>query len=488
MRNWPGALLLLLLISCESDEIPEPIRVIPNQMQPFVDQFIWEAEKRGMVLDVSKLSFEYESGIDGGTPNTSIAGICHRSDKLHLVKIDTLNSLWLLSGDLGHEEIIFHELGHCLLDRPHKDEKFLSGDFASIMRTVGLLQYGDLDNFSSLFVVPSGLRAHKRDYYIDELFNENTSDPCWSNPDIFSPYPLTFYNETFIEERQYRRMWIDPDDNLWFFGGEKNYQMVGGVFQEQLPGLEITAMSKDSQDNIWIAGFQHGELLIGTYVSKSFEPKFDSSDFPVVFSGIDQFLIDGSNRLWLGDEFGNLHVQFENGFDLVKGLPDGRVWTMRNGPDNSVYALKGGQFFIFESPQEFVHVGKHNSDLPSDFFRTLEIDASGVAWMLESGSGSYLVQFRTNFEVKRLELHQINLAEIKINSLTTGPGGDLWVATSNGIKKWEGEEFSRYCTYNTGVPILSFSRMAVGKNGNIWSIGKDTASSQPVLMLTEAGV
>lgn len=488
MRYWPGTLLLLLIISCETVDPLEPVRVIPNQIQPFVDQFVWEAEKRGVDLDVSKLSFEFETGIDGGSAQNSIVGICTRSDNLHLIKIDTLNSLWLLSGDLGKEEIVFHELGHCLLGRFHRDEKFISDDFASIMRTVGLLQYGDLNKFSSLFIVPGDLKAHRRDYYIEELFDENTPAPCWSDPNRISPYPLRFFNEVFIIEGKYRRMWMDPDDNLWFYGKEKNYLLVGGVFQEPLPGLEIAAMSKDSQDNIWIAGFQDGEVIIGTYLSGRFEPKFDSSDFALDFSGIDQFLVDGSNRLWVGDNFGNLHVRSENEFDLVTGLTDGRVWTMRNGPDNSIYALKGGQFYIFESPQKFIHVGKHNSELPSDFFRTLEVDAQGVAWMQVSGSSSYLLQFMPNYQVIRLELHKINLSDIRINSLTTDLNGNIWAATSNGIKKWEGETFSKYCTYNTGVPILSFSRMAIGKSGNIWSIGKDTASLQPILMLSKAGI
>lgn len=488
LRYSTAMLLTLLLFSCETVDPLEPDRVIPNQIQPFVDQFIWEAEKRGVDLDVSKLSFEFETGIQGGSAENSIVGICTRSDNLHLIKIDTLNSLWLLSGDLGKEEIVFHELGHCLLGRFHRDEKFISDDFASIMRTVGLLLYGDLNKFSSLFIVPGDLKAHRRDYYIEELFNENIPSPCWSDPDIISSYPLTFFKESFIEERKYRRMWLDPDDNLWFYGKEKNYLLVGGVFQEQLPGLEIAAMSKDSQDKIWIAGFQEGKILIGTYNSGIFEPKYDSGDFSLAFSGIDQFIVDGSNRLWLGDNFGNLHVRTENEFNLVTGLPEGRVWTMRNGPDNSVYALKGGQFYIFESPQKFIQVGKHNSELPSDFFRSLEVDAQGVAWMQVSGSASYLLQFMPNFEVKRLELHKINLSEIRINSLTTDGNGNIWAATSNGIKRWEGEMFSKYCAYNTGVPILSFSSMAIGVNGNIWSIGKDTASLQPILMLSKAGI
>ena len=468
--------------------MPEPIRVIPNKIQTYVDQFIWEAEKRGVDVDVSKLSFEFEVGIDGGSAQYSIVGICTRSDKLHLIKIDTLNSLWLLSGDLGKEEVVFHELGHCLLGRLHKDEKFLSDDFASIMRTVGLLQYGDLNNFSSLFIDPSGLLAHRRDYYVEELFNENTPPPCWADSNAVSPYPLTSFEETFIKERSYRRMWLDPDDNLWFYGGEKNYRLAGGRFQEQLPNLNIAAMNNDSQGNLWIAGFQEEEVIIGIYNSGIFEPAFSAKDFPILFSGIDQLLIDGTNKLWVSDNLGNLYAQSEDGFEVISGLGDGRVSSIREGLGNSVYLLKGGMFYIFEDPQNFVHVNDQNSALPTSFFRNLEVDGNGVAWLQQTGGAPYLYQFTPNFEVKKLNFHRINLAEIRINRLATDTNGDLWVATSNGIKKWEGESFSKYCTYNTGLSMLNFSQIAVGVKGNIWAVGIDFESSEPLLILSEAGI
>ena len=145
-------------------------------------------------------------------------------------------------------------------------------------------------------------------------------------------------------------------------------------------------------------------------------------------------------------------------------------------------------FYIFKDPQSFVRVNDQNSELPTSFFRNLEVDGNGVAWLQQAGGAPYLFQFKPNFEVKKLNFHHINLAEIRINRLTTDTNGDLWVATSNGIKKWEGESFSKYCTYNTGLSMLNFSQIAVGVNGNIWAVGIDFESSEPLLILSEAGI
>jgi len=487
LRFLTVILLTLFLFSCETVDSLEPVRVIPDQMQPFVDRFIGEAEKRGMVLDVSKLSFEFDRDIAGGTAQNPAIGSCTRSRDLDLITLDTLNLLWLLTSNLGREEIIFHELGHCILDREHNDNKFITGDFASIMLTRGVLQYGDFSRYAPSLTNPSDFNAHKRDYYIDELFDESTPAPCWSDPNAVSPYPVTVFEESFIKENNYRHMWIDHADNLWFYGGEKNYQLISGVFQEKLPNLKIAGMSIDSQNNLWIAGFQDGEVLIGMYRSGKFEPKFYSSDFPLLFFGINQFLVDDENRVWISDNTGNMYAQSEEGFDLITGFDNGGVRTIRKGPDGTIYVLKGGQLFIYQSPKKFIRVDKDNSDLPVVSFRSLEVDTEGVAWLQAGGSQPYFILFKPNFETKRLDFADVNLAGIRVNAISSDSFGNIWVATSNGIKKWEGTSFSTYCEYNTGVPILNFTQIEVSNDGNIWSLGIDIENSEARLMLSQPG-
>jgi len=419
-----------------------------------------------------------------------VVGSCTRLGYQHLIKLDTLNSLWVLSGNLGKEEIIFHELGHCLLDRPHKDDKFVSGDFASIMRTIGLLQYGDLNNFTRLLfgLGPVGLKAHRRDYYIDELFGQTVVTPCWSDSTITSPFPLTIFEDDIVKNREFRNLWLDAEDNLWLYGNEKNFLYSSGIFKNVLPVMEIRAMNNDGQGNLWITAVQEQQAIVGTYRRGEFKIKYTVDSIPGTFQTIDQILVDDLDRIWISDNTGNLYANTGDGFKLVVTTSQNRVFNMKQGPNHSVYMLRGGNLHIFDDPKTYSQLSRENSDLTTDFFRDLEVDKDGVAWLLPSGSAAYLLQLTPDHQVNRLDFYNINLAELRVNAIETDPLGDIWAATSNGIKKWEGNSFSNYCRYNTGVGVLTFSRIVVGNDGRIWSLGRDQKNLEQRLMLSEPGL
>ncbi|GJM28249.1 MAG: hypothetical protein DHS20C17_08840 [Cyclobacteriaceae bacterium] len=457
-------------------------------MRQYVDRFMWEAQKRGVFPDTTRLSFEFDRNIELGDPDLPVIGLCTRTDNLNQVTLDTLNALWLLSGYLGKEEIVFHELGHCLLGRHHRDDKFESGDFASIMRSVGLLQYGDLDNYNGLFTNPTGLRAHRREYYIEELFNENTSAPCWSDSNRVPPYPVTYFANDFIVNRDYRRLWIDANDNLWLYGGEKNYSYQHGAFIQELPGVQIASMNSSQSGETWVAGEIDEQKIIGIYKSGTLEIIYNQSQLPNEMGPIDQFLIDDSDRVWISDLYGNLYVNSSDGFDLVALPSQVRLSAMEKGPDNKVYVLKEGLFYVVENAATPVQFGKQNSDLPTSLFRNMKIDRDGVVWLQPGGSSDYLLQFNPDQSVKRINLIDAEIIGIRINQLASGADGTIWIATTNGIRKWENQSFSAYCKYNTGFRLLNFRQVLVASNGDIWSSARDPATQENLLVLSEAGI
>src|ERR1035437_9451238 len=70
------------------------------------------------------------------------------------------------------EDLIFHELGHGLLKRDHLNLTLENGDWKSIMCG------GDKVGTRSWNINYKGIR---RNYYIDELFDENTPAPDFSS-------------------------------------------------------------------------------------------------------------------------------------------------------------------------------------------------------------------------------------------------------------------------------------------------------------------
>ena len=489
LRQWLSIICILVLCSCEDDPFPEPVeRVIPKLVRPYVDQFVLEAEKRGVALDTSKLSFGFDRDLTvslAGDQKT-VVGSCSRSENLHLVNIDTLNALWLLSGYLGKEEIVFHELGHCLLNRAHRDDKLVSGDFASIMRTVGLLQYGDLNNFTGIFLQPTGIKAHRRDYYIDELFNQTGATPCWSDTEMSSPYPVTLFNQDFIENREFRHSWIDPEGDFWLYGGLLNYRYRDGGFESPMSDVKITAMN-NYQGQLWIGGSSIQKNIIGTYSDSQLDIKYDITDLLGDQAKIDWLVFDDTGRLWFSDNAGDLYVSSQNGFDKVEFTTPEWISRLYKGPNNNVYLLKGGRFYMVDDAKNFVQVSMANAEVPVEFFRDLVVDGSGTAWLRPGASLPFLLQFEDDFSVRQLHYSSINLIEVRVNDLACDPNGTIWAATSNGLRKWDGASFSGYCEYNTGLRILDFNNITVGENGNIWSIGKDTTSLLQTLVLSQPG-
>ena len=477
-------LTAVLVLACEQDELPMPERTIPESVRPHIDRFLWEAEKRGLTLDISELSVEFDTDIGISVVNNqqTIVGSCNRSANLNLVKIDTLNSLWLLSGQMGQEEIIFHELGHCLLGRQHKDEKLLSGDFASIMRTVGFLQYGDLNQYTSLFLNPTGIKAHRRDYYLNELFEQNTPAPCWSDSKIGSSYEVVFYDHDIIKERG-RNMWIDSKNDLWLYGGDNCLVFSEGISNTVLTGTRITDLQNDNQGNLWVAGTNGDESFISTYRNGELDKEPGSVSLPSGLSGIDKIFIDELDRLWVTDQEGEIFVRnADMDFEMIQVLPDGRVSKILRGPDKKIYMLKGQMFLIFGIDLNPAIMNEENSELPTDLFGDMVVDGQGVAWLRYTRPAPKLIKFWPDGQVEVLDFYDINLAEISLRSMTTDHLNNLWIATSKGIKKWEGNTFSNYCTYNAGLGILDFSSIAAGNNGIIWSIGIDTVSLERRLL------
>lgn len=169
--------LILLVMSCTDDG---PESDMDPAFIPFVDRFIEEANIRGITIDPSRIgSIQFgETPATSGVPNPN--GVCFLSSGR--VVIDKI--VWNRLNDISRERLIFHELGHCVLDRHHDNALLPNGECKSIMK-------GHEENFcfSNL-----GLSEFWRNYFIDELF-----DPTTSLPDLYLTEVHTVPTKTLID-------------------------------------------------------------------------------------------------------------------------------------------------------------------------------------------------------------------------------------------------------------------------------------------------
>jgi hypothetical protein len=150
---WAAGLLLIGLNGCQTEEITPAVE-IDAQLAPFFERFESEALQRGLEAPVTgqvsgRLTTIEESGV---------AGRCeHYTNRPNAVLVD--QSYWQKASELQKEYLVFHELGHCFLQRSHLDDRDAYG------RCVSIMQSGqDACRMSYTYVTREG--------YLDELFTE----------------------------------------------------------------------------------------------------------------------------------------------------------------------------------------------------------------------------------------------------------------------------------------------------------------------------
>lgn len=157
--KWILIIIPVILLSCHKDE---DIVLCPNEVKPHIESFKNEASYRGIKLKFKGLKIILIDKSQSQTPGSGGYYI----EKEHSIFIDT-SQVYYKTGYYASEAIVFHELGHAILKRPHVDDLLPNGEAKSLM--------------NSLNYDYSGLSIYKRQYYIDELFNPLTPTPDWAN-------------------------------------------------------------------------------------------------------------------------------------------------------------------------------------------------------------------------------------------------------------------------------------------------------------------
>lgn len=145
-----------MIVSCDlSYEEPvyvQPYEGVHEDLVPFFKSFEEEASKHGIYVDLTE---ERVSASFGRL--TGPAGSCdRRSNGTRHITIDV--DSWSIRNQLGREDIIFHELGHCALLRGHKEDVTPNNVCLSMMRS----------GLAGCWMVYD---ETTRETYLEELFN-----------------------------------------------------------------------------------------------------------------------------------------------------------------------------------------------------------------------------------------------------------------------------------------------------------------------------
>jgi hypothetical protein len=134
---------------------PVGLKVDP-EFAPYVQKFIQGAIDHNRVEFVQYLLVDFVPEIPSSQRGYVILGECdgmetpHR--EVHISKVE-----WIDLSPIEQEELIYHELGHCVLDREHTTDMFSNGMPVSMM-------------YPYMNVLDPWYVSHK-DYYWNEMFS-----------------------------------------------------------------------------------------------------------------------------------------------------------------------------------------------------------------------------------------------------------------------------------------------------------------------------
>ena len=190
MKRLSWFSLVLLFISCKRQNEPLQSSSIDPALQVYVDRFYAEATERGVTLnDLLNASLTSEIDVCGQGHSPEFNGMFEQPTIL------INESCWSQLNAAARESLIFHELGHALLNRIHIEGILANGHSKSIMCAGADFDCSHLPDYVSC--------PEHREYYIDELFDPNTTTPQWANR-TWTPSQLLFsdYNDSFSTQWQ----------------------------------------------------------------------------------------------------------------------------------------------------------------------------------------------------------------------------------------------------------------------------------------------
>lgn len=167
-RTLAFLLIITLAFSCSTEYAPlqnentannqatssKSYANVDRALWPYYEAFEEAASEYNLSFDLEKLDI---TGVIEEISESGVAGTCQYGQHIHHVTID--RSFWNQSSSTRKEMVVFHELGHCVLARGHREKEDANGACLSIMNS-GTSGCAVLYNETN------------RDFYLEELFSQ----------------------------------------------------------------------------------------------------------------------------------------------------------------------------------------------------------------------------------------------------------------------------------------------------------------------------
>jgi len=250
-------------------------------------------------------------------------------------------------------------------------------------------------------------------------------------------------------------LWIGTDAGIKFWDGNG---LVKNGPPSPLDHLQILAMTKDHQANVWV-GTNHGLFRITTADSISADQDSDG-DVTTVYE-------DRDGDIWFGGPRGieRLRDGMFTTYSLAQGLPsedNGPVYVDAEG--RTWFApLSGGLYWLKEGRVGRVSI----AGLDSDVVYSIS-GGDGEVWVGRQRGGLTMLTRSGDSFVALTYTQADGLAENSVYSVHRSRDGTVWAGTvSAGVSRLKSGVFTNYSMVN-GLASNSVNSIVEGNNGTMW--------------------
>ncbi|MBV6645808.1 MAG: hypothetical protein KI790_10185 [Cyclobacteriaceae bacterium] len=475
-------LVAVIFFTCKSENEPTREGYIPDQIQPYADTFIAEAKKRGVTVSLDNLIVEFEEGIElNGQQN--LTGLCRNSTSLNtpVIILDTTLGWWQ-SGELAREEVIFHELGHCILGRPHEDRLLENDNYASIMRTSSPLLYAKLPG-----TVSSVFKVHRREYYLDELFLKTDTEPCWAQTTPTAN--LNIISEFESQQSPNVKMLQEASGTMWISSSwQLSYSIDGSAptVIDATSGFETdynTRIGLDHNGELWALNTDY-RLPYNTIWKHDGNLHFDeiyrSDSMPLTNDQIRAFAFTSEGDFWYSTWASDLVFQSANtSSNLIfnsenSNLPDALI--------SHILPMQDGRTIFGTANQLLVDTGNYNFELldqgESQMGLIVEMvgDTRGNIWVSDQ---LHLARINSENQFSSSRLLPYGLNYMRINDLFVDRSNQLWIGSSTGLRRWTDGSLSAYCDFSLGESKNVIEAFFIDQQKRFWLQSGTLIIAQP---------
>lgn len=289
---------------------------------------------------------------------------------------------------------------------------------------------------------------------------------------------VTFTEDDSLINNHVWAIQSDHNGNFWFGtnNGISVYNPDSKSFhhlnkEDDLTSNQIRFIKKDRDHNLWVGMWNGGGIIYKTKDENSFNYPYNINRYLAQISrgNVTAMTIDSQNNLWVGTYDGLLYFEINGGglahLTQTSGLSGNDITSLYAAEDAAVWVGSRNKGVTLIRDTVFTPLLQEQGITPTSF----ALLSNGQVWVGTESKGIFVLNEK--LELKEHYTAPDHLLSNYISALSSDEHDNIYIGTNNGLNKYFSEEKTfQYYTERNGFTGIEVKPAAIyrDKKGRIW--------------------